>query len=1004
MQVIFTMARIAEMAFKSLLKKVEIAFLSSFECNGLHMNKSLEGANNFEKSSYWLGADDTKESKKYFHSVVRDVKCNILKPWSDRQDEFIVLICHDNESFNLINCLSVMSAFAKGDIVNLEKIKSIAVQHTDCPNAGFLMNNLGVMFAEIGMYKMSAECFGIAKNCFEYDEDHEGGHLGEAVVTLNLAALHKVLGEYQRAKHLCNNAATLCHDISMRTPKDTHLQARLLRRVADMSEESGNYKKFHEILKIGVLYDIGGTSTVSLTKCLMKIQLKEQCGERIEAKELKDFTSHLSTLMDKPAAVLLNAEFMRTAMIAAKVLHKTGHLEEACKLLGKLEATFLLVRGRNDPLCGTLLIQIGRFNLGAGMVGEAESVFKQAEEILIHNFGTKHHLVGSCKSLLGTCAVLMNNNTTEGLKHLNEALVIFTKINHDHPEVAEILLKLALHDVVGKGKFHSIQNTTEEAMHIFRSACGETSLKTASGYFQLGMILQKVDDFKTLAVENIKKAIEIFLNLGMKSDHPDVILCQSVLGALQLQLGEVKDAEECFVNVQKQAALLDESCTIRGEIISPEVTNLYFQEKSDRGTKMCSYLSSQIISLVNLVCMKTGDDRKNHLGTLARALGEHKTPMLEIWDFAGQNWYCTSHRVHMQHVCDKSVFCILFLDPKPKPSRFTQDLNFGSLESNDDSNSNVFILSSSKMSPCILFWRNSCDIQEIKEVKNLDVTLRESVNTLFLQPKFRKVFEEGKDFYMELRVPKDLCGTSLCSQIDHLPLLVEQELPQSYGECMDLTSLATPKSSVHVSYFSYKFSNQREAELVFDRLIFSLGQELALNKVQVVEISRTPLLQNVAFFPFQESRNSSLSVVVDSEFLVVKCRTLKESESTCVCSSVQNALENAMRSLCELVRVNCEPFVQLQCDGNAAADVKDFPSAGCSSRVKTEPSCSSAGLASETVNPLMFTDGRDQESVLVQEHSVDNPQNQVHFLFVTSLKMKGIRHDFIISSVHTLNT
>ena len=993
MQVIFTMARIAEMAFKSLLKKVEIAFLSSFECNGLHMNKSLEGANNFEKSSYWLGADDTKESKKYFHSVVRDVKCNILKPWSDRQDEFIVLICHDNESFSLINCLSAMSAFAKGDKVNLEKIKSIAVWHTDRPNAGFLINNLGVMFAEIGIYKKSAECFGIAKNCFEYEEDHEGGHLGEAVVALNLAALHKVLGEYQKAEHLCNNAATLCHDISMRTPKDTHLQARLLRRVADMLEEFGNYKKFHEILKIGVLYDIGGTLTASLTKCLMKLQLKEQGGEKIEAKELKDFTSHLSTMMDKPAAVLLNAEFMRTAMIAAKVLHKTGHLEEACKLLGKLEATFLLVRGRNDPLCGTLLIQIGRFNLGAGMFSEAESVFKQAEEILIHNFGTKHHLVGSCKSLLGTCAVLMNNNTTEGLKHLNEALVIFTKINHDHPEVAEILLKLALHDVVGKGKFHSIQNTTEEAMHIFRSACGETSLKTAGGYFQLGMILQKVNDFKTfsLAVENIKKAIEIFLNLGMKSDHPDVMRCQNVLGALQLQLGEVKDAEECFVNVQKQASLLDESCTIRGEIISPEVTSLYFQEKSDHGTRKCSYRSSQIVSLVNLVCMKTGDDRKNNLGTLVRALAEHEMEMFEIWNFAGQNLYYISHRVHMQHACDKSVFCILFLDPKPKPSRFTQDLNFGSLESDDDSNSNVFILSSSKMSPCILFWRNSCDIQEMKEVKNLHLTLRESVNTLFLQPKFRKVFEEGKDFYMELRVPKDLCGTaSLCSQIDYLPLLVEQELSESYRECVDfddLTSWApstTPKSSVHVSYFSYKFSNQREAELVFDRLIFSLGRALALNKVQVVEISSTPSLQNVAFYPFQEPRNSSLSVVVDSEFLVVKCRTLKESESTCVCSSVQNALENAVKSLCELVRVNREPFVQLHCEGIASDDVKDFPSAGWNLNVKTEPSCSSAGVASETVDPLMFTDGRDQESDLVQEHSVDNPQNQVHF-FICNL-------------------
>ena len=954
------------------------------ECKKGDMEKSMKSANNYQHLADGLVVLDTKEDiryRLYFKFILCYAEQEILKPWSNSQDEFTVFTCpSEGDCFNKVNCLFALSALAyeKGDATHVEEIQRIAVQYQHYPNAGSLMNNLGVMFTEKVMYEKSEKCFTIAKECFEREQDH----LREAVATLNLAVLHKVLGEYQNARRCCDAAASLCHDISMRTLKEVHLPERLLRRVADMLEEFGNSTKFCSILAIGALYDISGvsySSAVNLTKWLMEIQLEEQIDEKIDAKELENFTSGLISLMDKPAAVLLNAEFMRTVMIAAKILCKTGHLEEACKLLGKLETTFLLICTKKDSVCGSLLHQIGRFYLRTGKFNEAESALKHAEEIFIYNFGRKHHLVASCRSLLGACA-LLKDNPREASNHLNEALVMFKRINRDHPEVAEILLKLALLDIEER-KLHSVRNTTKEAMDILISSCGEISPKTASGFFQVGMILQKVDGFKALAVENIKKAIEIFLNLGMKSDRPDVMLCQIILGALQLQLGEAKDAEECFVDVQRQAALLDESSTTRAEIISPEVNSLYFREKSDHGTRKCS----QIFSLVHLVCMKTGDDRKNHLGTLVRVLGEHKhkTSMLDIWDFAGQNWYCISHRVHIQHVCDKSVFCILFLDPKPKPSRFTQDLNFGSSESDDDSNSNVFILSSSMMSPCILFWRNSCDIQEMKEVNNLDLTLRESVNTLLLQPKFRKVFEEGKDFYMELRVPKHLCGTSsFCSQIDHLPLLVEQELSESHGECVDfdhLTSSATPKPSVHVSYFSYEFCNQREAELVFDHLIFSLGQELALNKVQVVEISSTALLQNVAFFPFQEPRNSSLSVVVDGEFLVVKCRTLKESESTCVCSSVRNALENVMKSLCELVRVNCERSVQLHCEGIASDDVKDFTSAGCNLNVKTEPFCSSAGVASETVDPLTLADGRDQESDLVQEHSVDNPQNQVRF-------------------------
>ena len=957
------------------------------ECKKGDMEKSTKSANNYQHLADGLVVLDTKEDiryRLYFKSISCNAEQEILKPWSNSQVEFIVFTClSEGDCFNEVNCLFALSAlaFKKGDATHLEEIQRIAVQYQHYPNAGSLMNNLGVMFTENVMYEKSEKCFTVAKECFEREQDH----LREAVATLNLAVLHKVLGEYQNARRCCDAAASLCHDVSMRTLKEVRLPERLLRRVADMLEEFGNSTKFCGILEIGVLYDISGSSyssTVNLTKWLMKIQLKEQNDEKIDAEELEDFTSCLFSFMGKPAAVLLNAEFMRTVMIAAKINLKSIHPDKAHRLLKRLEAAFLLVCSRNDPLYGSLLYQIGRFKLITEMTGEAESALKQAEDILIHHFGRKHHLVASCKCLLGMCA-LLKNDTKEALNHLSEALIMFKKINPYHPEVAEILLKFALLDIE-EGNSQSVQDTVEEAVDIFMSSCGEFSPKTAGGYLQSAVILQRFEALRWLAVDKAEKATALSYNeLGMiQFRTPDVIVSRSLLGVMQLSMGMTDEAEDSFIEVQKHATLWEGPCNIETHILAPEVAKLHFKVKTDRGRALYSCFGAYIVSLTNLVCIKTGKERQKHLDALCACLEQNVTT-LEIRDFAGQDLYCVSHKVPLT---ERPVFLILSWGAKLKLQHFSQELDSDSTHETVESGESSMFLSSSKKSPLILFWRIPHTVQRIKEFTPLASAFRESINTLFLQPKFRKSYEEERDFYVELTVPPDPCNTctsTLCSHIDCLPLLVEVELSDSHGDFDYLTSWASSATAmppVHVSYFSYEFSNQREAELVFDHLILSFGQELALNRVQVVEISSSPLLQYMAFFPFQEPSNSSLSVVVDSEFLVVKCRTLKESESTCICSLVGNTLEKSVKSLCELVRVNCEPFALLHCEGIAADDGKDFIS----------PRCSSAGLASETMDPLTFTGGRDQEPDLVQEHSVDNPQNQVHFLFMTILKMKAV--------------
>ena len=934
----------------------------------------LEGANNVQKPPNILAVIDglDKPQQKYLKSIQSYVYHCILKPWNDCQDLFVTcILTFQNGNVNGLKTLSTLIALAYkiGDMACLDEI---ADQYQHYFGVGYLMSNVGVMFSERMEYKKSETCFTRAKNCFEREHDH----LGNAVACLNLAILHNLIGNDENARHFCDSAASLCHDISMRMAKDIHLPWKVLRRVADLFQEFGNYKRCQDILHIGVLFDIGGANevaTINLMKRLMTLQLKEQNGEKILSEEVEDVASQLLECLDQLCSEngvkqeLLNADLITTAIILAKMYRDINHVEEACVFLEKLQTKYLLVHGRTHCLYASLLYRVGRFKLSAGKAGEAETMLKQALELFVYYSGKGHYIVASCKSLLGACALLKGHSRDASIV-LTEALTLFKKINPHHPEVAEILLKFAFL-YSEEGNFRSAKKTMQEALDIFNSACGEDSPKTASAYIEAAALSLKVRESRASAADKVKKAIDIFLKLGLRPDHPDVMICHSLLGVLQLNMG-CEEAEEQFTEVQRQVSLQGETF-MTSKIISLESTNMFFQVKAIGGAEVYSCFATTVISLVNLVHMKAGKERTAHLDTLLGLFQGSETEMPLVVDFAGHN--CILHRVWLS---DTYVYCVLT----------DQGVNSDStsLESDNLKDPNVFLLSSSTghgKKPCyLLFWKTP-KVLEMGKLNHVGSAFHESVAMLFLQPKFRKGYLDGQNSYMELTLPTEPClMTSLYAQIDFLPLLVEQELSVPHKDAnidtaLRSSSISAVKPLTHVSYFLYRFTSQRQAEFVFDNLIISLGQSLALAKMEGVEISNASALQNGECFFILEPSNSSLSLVVEEESVLVKCRTVKENGSSCICSSVKNTLEITMDSLCCVVRVTFEQSLQLFCDDH---DV------GCNHTKETakKPSCS--GQSSDVLD--ICGDGSSQEpecDLLEGKPPADLLQNEVNFHFVS---------------------
>ena len=863
-----------------------------------------EGAKNFPTAPGDLAI--SQKDRNTFKSLLSHVEETTLKPWSDNQPEFLVLTRFEDDNLNPVNYMSVLSSFgfAQGDKTSLEMVKRYIKNHCDqCyPNAPLLMNNLGVMFSENALYEESEDCFNMAKLYCQHQDS-----IKDAVITLNQAVLKKTLGKYKEVANLATTAASLCHDISMRTTNYAQLPVKLLGRVADMLKEFGNHQMLKKILTTAVHFHIPGAdkaATAVLSKQLMKIQL-EGVDKKIKAKEVKDFIFHLLALLAKPDAskVSMNAELIRIVVIAAKICRSIGLCKEASELLKKLQSIFHLIHGENSFLYGSLLYQMGSFLHGSGRFSDAETALKQAEGILICFCGENHHSVALCRSVLGSC-ILLKGNAKHALEYLNEALTVFRKLNPNHPEVGEILLKVAFL-YSEEGNFQQTQETVQEAEAIFISSCGEVSLKTANAYFQVGMIFQRFKELHMPAVGKIQEGIKMMVNLGINVSHPDVMFWRSLLGSLKQSLGLVKEAEKCFIDVQNSVGGVGSKET---EIITP-VNFLHSQDGADvRGGKS-SFAKAQVISLVNLVHMERANKRIQYLDKLVCCLKKEQMEEIQIRDFAGQDLYLFTHRIPLFN--RPAVLVIHTFDSLG---------DISGADSDNGTDSKMFLSSSAEKSPFSLFLRIQGRGLDMKEINCLTSSFRESVKILFLQPKFRKGFVEGKDVYVELPAQTDIF--SLSSYLDCLPLLVKLELTKSQELYNDFDYLTSWQSSVdsamhsapHVSYFSYSCVNQRETEFVWDHLIQNFGQQLALNGFQESIISDVSLEENVARFIVQES-NLFLTIDVRNLSVIVKCCTIKESCSNCHCSSIRNMLTVTIESLFEILNVDIESSVQLGCEG-----------------------------------------------------------------------------------------
>lgn len=916
--------------------------------------------------------DGINLSEKNFKILVQRV-WNSSKHWSACQSEFIVFTCQGNGDFNLMNCLAILGLFAFEKVAtkSLEVIQTLAGQYEHYPGFGVVINNLGVMFTEKSLFEKSTECFVMAKSCFDLQEDHLRG----AAVSLNQAVLYKAVGDYKKARSLCSEiAAVYCHKFEV-TEKNVHLLVKVLVRAADMLKELGDYVMFYKFLKICARFDFAGVSmplSVVLVKQLMKLQLKEETSGNVVSKEVTAFSYYLLMLLDNPDAELMNTEVIRIMINAAKIHRKNGYPDEACSLLIKLQNSFLFVHGGKASLYGFLSYQIGCFFIACEKFSEALIALRQAINILISYFGQEHHTVASCMSMLGSCFLLMGNYK-EALKHLNEALAKFTNLNPNHPEAGRILLELSFLKIEEKN-FQCACDIMEEALGIFISACGELSPMLASGYFQSATVLLKDKSLWNLAREKLVTAIDIFLHLGLKPHHSFVSTCHSLLGVLQLSLRDREEAEKSFEDVEQQLDINSESW-IKTRIIYSPLVHLLVPSLAvdiDRSFDLCA----KVVSLVNLVHLKTGDERYRHLALLINYLEGHKTEELQVKDFAGQDVF---HILHRLPVFDKPVVCILSSHPKPASSESGEQMGTHPVsdtkEPDEQSEGSQMFLSSVNNKYFVLCLRVPHNIQE--DISFLASALQKSVLTLFLQPSFCKDFVERDDLYREMTIPT-LNIRSLWRLIDCLPLLIELEL-SDLQECDNFdylnsweSSLKSTKQSIQVSCLSSECSYQREAEFVFDRLTQRLHEKLTLSTDLGVVLSHVSPAQNVASLVIEKLGKSFISIAVEKNFLTVKCYSFKESDLERVCSLVQEALENTMES--SAFRVNFERSSWLLGQGSCC----EFSRENCSSDVSSGLFCSDSTLE-RSDSPC--ADIRDPQSVL-KMHTVDVLQGMVSFFYL----------------------
>ena len=834
------------------------------------------------------------EGQAYFKAAQQYVVQTMIGLLEGSGTHFIFLP-PEGDLFYESNALYLLSllAFQTGDTACLEEIASFPQGY---PRDGYLMISVGVMLNQRMKYKLGEKCFLSALSYFE----HKQNHLGTVVATVNLAAFHKICGDYQKAQSYCIAAVGLCWDFT-RTPA-TDVNLKVVFRLAILSQELIDHKSYHGILRVAVKFDIDQISdafVVKYMKQLMTLQLKEHEGEQIKHDELEEFALQLIGADAFPKTQPLNADFILTFMMLADMYCTIKCFKEAKQLIDKLESTFLHVTGGNCPLFGFLQYKIGHFKFNYGEASEAQSNLIKAEQIFIHYFGIEHHMVGSCKSLQGACA-LQKGNQKEACHYLKEARIIFEKINHHHQKVGTILLKLA--DLESEaGNFENAKLTIEEALEMFILSCGKVSLQTALAYLQGASILQRKGKFMHAALDKVKKAKDIFIYHGLRHDHPDVAFCHCLQGQLLHSLGQVKEAEEEFLFVHHQLSSQDD-LSMKTKVITPELFRMFFLVDTD-GLALKGSLFSHFLSLVSLAHMKTGDEKKGHMREIFSCLEELDSKFLTVSDYLGKHVHCALQRILEADIQvswilipDSAKLLEFFSSPysgkEGRPLRDYEDVYLMSSCSNSE-----------KKPHFLLFWKTS-NVLETGDLGCVTSSFRESVKLLCLQPKFRKTFHEKQEFFMKLPIQEQSPALpSLSSRIDSLPLLVELELSKLHNQRDSIVSSPTASPLwplAHVSYISYRFSSSGKALLLFYKCISSLGRTLELSEVLSIstpEVSSALQRNCAVHFTFLKHICASLSLAVEEESVYVKCRAVKESGSTCICSSVRSALKSITESL-----------------------------------------------------------------------------------------------------------
>ena len=860
-------------------------------------------------------------------------------------EAYFIFLSSRSVSLNELSVLRLLIslAFRTGENACLEEIANSC---DDYPVEGDLINNVGVMLTQRMKYNLSEKCFLGALHYFQREEDH----LGLAVVTVNLAAFHKICGDLKKAQSYCNDAVELCLNIGRTPLTDVHLLWKVVFRLSLFCKKLANFKSYHNILRVAVKFDIDCISdaiAVKYMKQLMTSQMKELEGGHIKGDELEELALLLLAADAFPKTQPLNPDFIETVMMLAEMYCTIKCSEAARQLIDKLESTFLHVFGGNCPLFGFLQYKIGHFKFKYGEVSEAQSSLIKAEQIFIHYFGRDHHMVGSCKSLQGACS-LQKGNQKEACHYLKEARIIFKNINHHHPEIGKILLKFA--DLESEaGNFENAKLTIEEALGMFILSCGKTSLQTALAYLQGASILKRKGKFMQSALDKVKKTTDIFILHGLHHDDPDVAFCHCLRGQLLHSLGQVKEAEEEFLFVHHQLSSRDD-LSMKTKVITPELFRMFFLVDTD-GLALKGSLFSHFLSLVSLVHMKTRDEKTGHMREIFSCLEELDSKFLTVSDYLGKHVHCVMQRILE---VDTQVYCIFIPDSATPPE---EDESFSSPYSGKEKKplgdyGNVYLMSSysgnGKRPQLLLFWKTS-DVLETGDLACVTSSFHESVKLLCLQPKFRGALHEKQEFFMKLPIQEQSSAVpSLSYRIDSLPLLVDFELSKLYNQCDGIVSSPTTSTLwplAHVSRIFYRFSSSDKALLVFYKWISSLGRTLELCEVHSMSTPKGPsaLQRNCAVhFTFLDPICASLSLAVEKGSVYVKCRAVKESGSTCICSSVKSALESIMESLeSDFQESVFEQTMCLPCEEGGGENCKEPTKCFCHCKdFQKESSCS----------------------------------------------------------------